>query len=97
MRGLAGKVCVITGGARGLGAAIARRLQADGAVVALWDADAGAVEWAAAGMGAHAEVMDVTDAESATSDARKSASSADSGRARKSTSLVPSETRANLA
>lgn len=64
MRGLAGKVCVVTGGARGLGAAIARRLQADGAAVSLWDADAGAVEWAAAGTGAHAEVMDVTDADS---------------------------------
>lgn len=36
---LDGRVAVVTGGARGLGRAIAARFAADGAAVALWDAD----------------------------------------------------------
>ncbi|MGZ4481958.1 MAG: SDR family NAD(P)-dependent oxidoreductase [Gaiellales bacterium] len=35
-----GKVCVVTGGARGIGEAIAGRLRAEGAMVAIWDLDA---------------------------------------------------------
>lgn len=64
MTGLEGRCCVVTGGARGLGAAIGRRLLAEGARLAIWDADAAAARAAAAELGAHAEAMDVTDAAS---------------------------------
>ncbi len=37
---LTGRVAVVTGGARGIGLAIAQRAAASGAVVALWDQDA---------------------------------------------------------
>ena len=59
-----GIACVVTGGARGLGLAVARRLAAGGGRVALWDSDAAAVTASASAMGAHAEAMDVTDAAS---------------------------------
>ena len=38
---LAGRVAVVTGGAQGIGYAIAERMLASGATVSLWDADAG--------------------------------------------------------
>ncbi|BEP43625.1 SDR family NAD(P)-dependent oxidoreductase [Variovorax sp. V15] len=40
---LAGRHAIVTGGARGIGLAIARRLMAAGASVALWDIDASAL------------------------------------------------------
>jgi len=40
---LAGRHAIVTGGARGIGLAIARRLMAAGASVALWDLDASAL------------------------------------------------------
>lgn len=55
------RMAVVTGGARGLGLAIAARLQAEGARIALWDRDGDALRAAAARLGAHAEVVDVTD------------------------------------
>ncbi len=64
MTDLTGRVAIITGGARGLGLAIARRLAAGGARVALWDRDAAALANAAPLLGAHAETADVTDAAS---------------------------------
>lgn len=48
MRGLKGKVAVVTGGAGGIGSAICRRFGAEGAVVAVFDIDAVAAESVAA-------------------------------------------------
>jgi NAD(P)-dependent dehydrogenase (short-subunit alcohol dehydrogenase family) len=59
---LAGQTGLVTGGARGIGLAIAERLLADGARVAMVDRDTGAVQAAAKrlGAGAMALVADVT-------------------------------------
>jgi 3-oxoacyl-[acyl-carrier protein] reductase len=59
---LSGRVALVTGGARGIGLAIARRLAAEGARVALVDLDKSAVEAAAGELGAAsmAVVADVT-------------------------------------
>jgi 3-oxoacyl-[acyl-carrier protein] reductase len=57
-----GRMAVVTGGARGLGLAIAERLARGGARIALWDRDGAAVAAAAAKLGAHGEAVDVTDA-----------------------------------
>ena len=63
------RVAVVTGGARGIGLAVARRLAASGARVALWDRDeALAAESAKAladehGAGASGHGLDVTDAD----------------------------------
>jgi len=55
-----GRTAVVTGGARGIGLAIARRLLVSGANVALWDADSAAVESATQGLSGHGQVQDVT-------------------------------------
>lgn len=59
---LAGRMAVVTGGARGLGLAIAKRLAAGGARVAIWDMDGAEAARVAGPLGAHAEAVDVTDA-----------------------------------
>jgi NAD(P)-dependent dehydrogenase (short-subunit alcohol dehydrogenase family) len=65
---LAGRRAVVTGGAQGIGRAIAERLLASGASVSLWDRDAATLESAAtelAGAGTvHHVPLDVTDAAS---------------------------------
>ena len=58
------RLAIITGAARGLGLAIAQALAAEGHRIALWDRDTAALSIAAAALGAHAETMDVTDADS---------------------------------
>ncbi|WP_137151023.1 SDR family NAD(P)-dependent oxidoreductase [Devosia sp. FKR38] len=60
---LAGQVAVVTGGAQGLGFAIAQRLIASGAKVSLWDTNAAVLAQATAALGASASsvVVDITD------------------------------------
>lgn len=60
---LAGQVAVVTGGAQGIGFAIARRLLASGAKVVLWDMNGEALAAATAelGTGASGKVVDITD------------------------------------
>ena len=57
-----GRAAVITGGAAGIGLAVARRLLASGGRVSLWDRDAGALAKANAALAnTHTRVVDVTD------------------------------------
>ncbi|MBL6079787.1 SDR family oxidoreductase [Belnapia sp. T18] len=58
---LQGRVAAITGGARGIGLAIAERMAASGGRVALWDVDLGEAERQAARLGGVAARVDVTD------------------------------------
>ena len=62
---LNGQVAVITGGAQGIGFAIARRLVASGARVSLWDMNAAALDQAKAALGeaASGTIVDITDLE----------------------------------
>ena len=62
---LAGQHAVVTGGAQGLGLAIARRLIASGAKVTLWDLDGDVLAQARADLGGETggEIVDVVDAE----------------------------------
>ena len=58
---LDGRRAVVTGGAQGLGRAIAERLIASGAAVEIWDMQDAPTRAAAAAMGAGARVLDLTD------------------------------------
>ena len=71
----AGRTAVVTGGAAGIGLAIARRLAASGARVALWDRDAKALDGAksAVGGGSAVVALDVSDAAAVDRAARETA------------------------
>ncbi len=56
---LEGRVAVVTGGAQGLGIAIARRIAASGARVVLWDMNAKLLEQAVAELGPTASSVDL--------------------------------------
>jgi len=66
---LKNRTAIVTGGARGIGFAVAKRMLASGATVVLWDVDAAALDKAGAalqgqgnGNGVRAAIVDVTDA-----------------------------------
>lgn len=65
---LSNRAAIVTGGARGIGRAIAERLLASGAQVCLWDMDAAALETAKAELSAqgrvHTATVDVTSLDS---------------------------------
>jgi len=65
---LSNRNAIVTGGARGIGYAIAERLLNSGAAVCLWDVDAAALAQAQAALSAHGQVttaqVDVTNTES---------------------------------
>jgi len=69
-----GRTAVITGGAAGIGLAIAQRLVDSGGRVSLWDRDAAALEQARSALGgADTRVVDVADAASVEAAAQASA------------------------
>jgi 3-oxoacyl-[acyl-carrier protein] reductase len=70
-----GRVAVVTGGATGIGLAVAQRLKASGGRVSLWDRDRGALARAAATLGQETDVrtVDVADADGVATAARATA------------------------
>ena len=63
MSKLAGKTCVITGAARGIGEAIAALFHTEGAEVVATDCDEAAIRGTASRIGCRSEVLDVRDEE----------------------------------
>ncbi|HZO84601.1 MAG TPA: SDR family NAD(P)-dependent oxidoreductase [Verrucomicrobiae bacterium] len=61
---LQGRVAIVTGGARGIGFAIAKRLTESGARCCLWDVNPDALATAAKTLGAHTAIVDISKPES---------------------------------
>lgn len=65
VNGFRNRAAIVTGGGRGIGLAVAKRLAAEGAKIALWDQDETALATAAAELedaaGVHGCVLDITD------------------------------------
>jgi 3-oxoacyl-[acyl-carrier protein] reductase len=70
---LSGRVAVVTGGAQGIGFAVARRLALSGADVAIWDLDLARARAAAAEIGGQAWQVDVTDTDAVAALAQETA------------------------
>ena len=70
---LSGRVAVVTGGAQGIGFAVARRLALSGADVAIWDLDLARARVAAAEIGGQAWQVDVTDTDAVAALAQETA------------------------
>ena len=70
---LTGRVAVVTGGAQGIGLAVAQRLRASGARIALWDFNEGKLEEARGTLGEQTLCIrvDITDAEAVAAAARQ--------------------------
>ncbi|MEM1384331.1 MAG: SDR family NAD(P)-dependent oxidoreductase [Pseudomonadota bacterium] len=64
---LQGRKAIVTGGAQGIGRAVAERFVASGATVTLWDMDRGLVEQTAEALGASFVQVDLTDWEAVSS------------------------------
>jgi len=61
MRGLAGKIVIVTGGGGGIGGATCRRFAEEGAIVQVFDINLEAAEKVAAAIGGEATACDITD------------------------------------
>ena len=70
---LKGRVALVTGGAQGIGLAVARRLAASGARVAIWDMDETLGRVAAAELGGASWKVNVTDSDAVVACARETA------------------------
>ena len=75
-----GRTAVVTGGAAGIGLAIAQRLMASGGRISLWDKDASALKSAQAALGKATETCVVDIADAASVDAAAKATSSALGR-----------------